>query len=47
MMAASDPGYGETHTSACVAVCDRRVSKTMSFAPLAFASITRCACGLK
>ena len=36
-----------TQKSACVAVFDSRVSNTMSFAPRCFASMTRCAWGLK
>ena len=44
---ASDPGHGESHRSAWVAVLDIRVSKTMSFAPAIFPSMIRCAWGLK
>jgi hypothetical protein len=47
MIAASEPGKGESQWSAWVAVFDSRVSRTMSLAPLALASMIRWACGLK
>ena len=46
-MAASEPGYGDSQWSAWVAVLERRVSRTTSFAPPALASMMRWACGLK
>ncbi len=47
LIAASLPGCGESQKSAWLAVLDRRVSSTISFAPLARASVMRWACGLK
>ncbi len=41
LMAASLPGWGDSHQSAWVAVFDRRVSNTMTLAPLARASVMR------
>jgi len=45
--AASEPGQGDIHQSAIDAVFDKRVSSTQSLAPRIFASMIRCACGLK
>ena len=46
-IAGSLPGQGASQWSACVAVFDRRTSKTTSFAPFFLPSITRWAWGLK
>src|SRR6266446_813947 len=45
--AASEPGQGDIHQSAIDAVFDKRVSCTLTFGPRFFASMIRCACGLK
>ena len=41
LMAASLPGQGDSQWSAWVAVFDSRVSRTMTVAPFARASMTR------
>jgi hypothetical protein len=46
-IAGSEPGHGDSQWSAWVAVLDRRVSSTTSFAPACRASMIRWAWGLK